>query len=83
MSLSTPRCCADAPWARSSGLVVRRCNPDLRHTFGSLAINHASIVQVQSGMGHADVKTTMRCLHHRSRADEAQVLSQAFRTGDW
>ena len=53
---------------------------DLRHTFGSLAINHASIVQVQNWMGHADIKTTMRYLHHKSRADEARVLSQAFRT---
>ncbi len=53
---------------------------DLRHTFGSLAINYASIVQVQAWMGHADIKTTMRYLHHKSRADEAKVLSQAFRT---
>jgi len=53
---------------------------DLRHTFGSLAINYASIVQVQNWMGHADIKTTMRYLHHKSRADEARVLSQAFRT---
>jgi integrase len=53
---------------------------DRRHTFGSLAINYASIVQVQAWMGHADIKTTMRYLHHKSRADEARVLSQAFRT---
>ncbi len=55
---------------------------DLRHTFGSLAINHASIVQVQNWMGHADIKTTMRYLHHKSRADEARVLSQAFQPTD-
>ncbi len=53
---------------------------DLRHTFGSLAINFASIVQVQHWMGHADIKTTMRYLHHKSRADEARVLSQAFKS---
>jgi len=29
-------------------------------------------------MGHADIKTTMRCLHHKSRADDARVLSTAF-----
>jgi len=52
---------------------------DLRHTFGSLAINVASIVQVQAWMGHADIKTTMRYLHHKSRADDARVLSAAFR----
>ncbi len=51
---------------------------DLRHTFGSLAINSASIVQVQAWMGHADVKTTMRYLHHKSRADDARLLSAAF-----
>jgi integrase len=52
---------------------------DLRHVFGSLAINVASIVQVQAWMGHADIKTTMRYLHHKSRADDAQLLSAAFR----
>jgi integrase len=51
---------------------------DLRHTFGSLAINVATIVQVQAWMGHADVKTTMRYLHHKSRADDARLLSAAF-----
>jgi integrase len=51
---------------------------DLRHTFGSLAINRASIVQVQAWMGHADVDTTMRYLHHRSRGDEAELLAEVF-----
>jgi integrase len=51
---------------------------DLRHTFGSLAINVASIVQVQAWMGHAGIKTTMRYLHHKSRADDARLLSAAF-----
>jgi integrase len=51
---------------------------DLRHTFGSLAINRASIVQVQHWMGHADVETTMRYLHHKSRTDDAVVLAAAF-----
>jgi len=55
---------------------------DLRHTFGSLAINSASIVQVQAWMGHADIKTTMRYLHHKSRADDAELLSGAFRAKD-
>ena len=52
---------------------------DLRHTFGSLSINVASIVQVQAWMGHADIQTTMRYLHHKSRADDARLLSAAFR----
>jgi integrase len=55
---------------------------DLRHTFGSLAINSVSIVQVQAWMGHADIKTTMRYLHHKSRADDARLLSSAFRPED-
>jgi integrase len=30
-------------------------------------------------MGHADIQTTMRYLHHKSRADDAKLLSTAFR----
>lgn len=52
---------------------------DLRHTFGSIAINEATIIQVQAWMGHADVQTTMKYMHHRSRADDAKLLSAAFR----
>lgn len=52
---------------------------DLRHTFGSIAINQATIVQVQAWMGHADVDTTMKYMHHRSRAGDARLLSAAFR----
>jgi len=51
---------------------------DLRHTFGSIAINQATIVQVQAWMGHADVQTTMKYMHHRSRAGDARLLSAAF-----
>jgi integrase len=53
---------------------------DLRHVFGSLAINALSIIEVQQAMGHADVKTTMRYLHSKSRGDEARRLAQAFAT---
>jgi integrase len=52
---------------------------DLRHTFGSLAINVGSQVEVQAWMGHADVRTTARYLHYRRRADEARRLAEAFR----
>jgi integrase len=51
---------------------------DLRHTFGSLAINKASLVQVQHWLGHADIETTARYLHHKRRSDEAQLLAGAF-----
>jgi integrase len=51
---------------------------DLRHTFGSNAINRASLVQVQAWMGHADSRTTMRYLHHKSLDAEADLLAGAF-----
>ena len=51
---------------------------DLRHTFGTIAINRADIVQVQAWMGHADIKTTQRYLHYKARGDEADLLSGAF-----
>jgi integrase len=51
---------------------------DLRHCFGSLAINALTILELKEAMGHADVKTTMRYLHHKSRADEARRLAAAF-----
>jgi integrase len=51
---------------------------DLRHTFGSLAIDAANIVEVQAYMGHADVDTTMRYLHYKSRVGEAARLATAF-----
>lgn len=53
---------------------------DLRHTFGSIAINEATIIQVQAWMGHADAQTTMKYMHHRSRADDAKVLTAAFQS---
>jgi hypothetical protein len=30
-------------------------------------------------MGHADAKTTMRYLHHKSQENEAELLADAFR----
>jgi len=30
-------------------------------------------------MAHADAKTTMRCLHHKSQGNEAELLADAFR----
>ena len=51
---------------------------DLRHTFGSNAINRASLVQVQAWMGHVDSRTTMRYLHHKSLDAEADLLAGAF-----
>ncbi len=51
---------------------------DLRHSFGSIAINAGSTVEVQAWMGHADGRTTARYLHYKRRSDEAQRLATAF-----
>jgi integrase len=56
---------------------------DLRHTFGTLAINRADPVQVQHWMGHANLQTTMRYLHFRQRDDEADLLSGGVRARTW
>jgi integrase len=51
---------------------------DLRHTFGTRMIAKADIRRVQEWMGHADVQTTMRYLHYVPRADDAQLVADAF-----
>jgi len=51
---------------------------DLRHTFGTIAIRAFDIVEVQAYMGHSDIKTTMRYVHHVPRHDAARRLSAAF-----
>lgn len=51
----------------------------LRHFFGSMAVNRASLVQVQTWMGHAHVQTTARYLHHRTQDSDAALLADAFR----
>ena len=50
----------------------------LRHHFGSMAVNRASLVQVQSWMGHSHIQTTARYLHAKSQADDAALLAAAF-----
>ena len=50
----------------------------LRHYFGSMAVNRASLVQVQSWMGHSQIQTTARYLHAKSQADDAALLAGAF-----
>ena len=51
---------------------------DLRHTFGTLAVRRAEVPAVQAWMGHADIQTTMRYIHHRDRGGEAKLLAEAF-----
>ncbi len=51
----------------------------LRHTFASLAVaGGADLVAVQSWLGHRDLRTTARYLHHKDRTSDAQLLGQAF-----
>ncbi len=52
----------------------------LRHYFGSMAVNRASLVQVQAWMGHSHIQTTARYLHAKSQAGDAELLAQAFAT---
>ena len=52
----------------------------LRHHFGSIAVNRATLVQVQSWMGHSHIQTTARYLHSKSQVDDAALLAEAFAT---
>ncbi len=52
----------------------------LRHYFGSMVVNRATLVQVQSWMGHSHIQTTARYLHAKSQADDAALLASAFAT---
>jgi integrase len=54
---------------------------DLHHTFGTLAVRRVEVPAVQAWMGHADIQTTMHCVHHRDRGGEAKLLAEAFRIG--
>ena len=55
---------------------------DLRHTFGTLAVRMAEVPAAQAWMGHANIQTTMRYVHHRDRGDEARLLAKAFSVED-
>lgn len=54
---------------------------DLRHTFGSLAVDGgASLVKVQAWMGYADPKTTHRYMHgHDQRPARSVDLGAQLR----
>lgn len=56
---------------------VRRFH-DLRHTFGSLAIQHFDVVAVKDMMGHSKLTTTERYLHSKPRPDDVAKLNRAF-----
>lgn len=49
---------------------------DLRHTFGTLAVQVWPLSDVQAYMGHADIKTTMIYAHHQPKRDAAERFSR-------
>jgi integrase len=52
---------------------------DLRHTFGTLAVQVFPLSDVKAYMGHADIATTMIYVHHVPQVDAAERLSTALR----
>ncbi len=49
---------------------------DLRHTFGTLAVQAFPLSDVKAYMGHADIATTMIHVHHVPQNDAADKLSR-------
>jgi integrase len=50
---------------------------DLRHSFGTLAVQVFPLSDVKAYMGHADIQTTMVYVHHLPADDAAERLSRA------
>lgn len=70
---------------KAAGLGHKREGPepfrfhDLRHTFGTLcASSGVPVGDIQTYMGHSDVKTTQIYMHHAPKHDAAQRLTEAF-----
>jgi Phage integrase family len=53
---------------------------DLRHTFGTLAVQAFSLTDVKAFMGHADIQTTMIYAHHVPQHDAADRLTRLLET---
>ncbi len=70
--------------AENNGTIWRNLRfHDLRHTFGTRAVEQAeSILEQKEWMGHANVQSTTRYLHYKSKADAAQRLAAAFADDD-
>lgn len=54
----------------------------LRHFFCSQSVQVASLPQVRAWAGHADVRTTARYLHAKSRTSDAKLLATAFASAE-
>jgi hypothetical protein len=63
-----------------AGVRVRRFH-DLRHSFGSLAIQQFDLVAVKNMMGHSKLTTTERYLHSKPRPDGVAKLTNIFSKG--
>lgn len=69
-----------------AGLGHKRTGPkpmtfhDLRHTFGTLAVQVWPLSDVQAYMGHADVSTTMGYVHHIPKTGAAKALTALVAT---
>jgi integrase len=48
----------------------------LRHSIGTLAVQEFPLSDVQAWMGHADIATTMRYVHHVPKTDAAKRLGR-------
>jgi integrase len=65
----------------NAGLGEMRAEPepltfhDLRHTFGTLAVQAFPLSDVKAYMGHSDIQTTMIYVHHVPQHDAAARLS--------
>jgi integrase len=65
----------------NAGLGGMRAKPepltfhDLRHTFGTLAVQAFPLSDVKAYMGHSDIQTTMIYVHHVPQHDAAARLS--------
>jgi Site-specific recombinase XerC len=54
---------------------------DLRHSFGTLAVQAFPLSDVAAYMGHADIETTMIYIHHVPKADAAARLASVVSAG--
>ena len=55
---------------------------DLRHTFGTIAVQAFPLSDVKAYMGHADIATTMVYVHHVPHADAADKLGRLVEADD-
>jgi integrase len=56
---------------------------DLRHSFGTLAVQAFPLSDVKAYMGHADIATTMIYVHHVPQVDAAERLSRVVAADDF